>query len=666
MKTDLWPRFAGALWAVSFFLGFAYLPAPELARLGCVLSGFTALGLLIAAGGPLAQRSVFAPRLSLLLVLFALLALCNAAWSVAPYYSLMFVGGFLLLPATMLALFIAVPQARNDFLRCAVMGAGVVIVGTALWALIQIFFLPDILINGQPRNPFSNPNAFAGLLSLSFFAGLGLYLKGGAARTQRILWIGLLVILATLAGIAGKAASLALGIGLIALVIFGDRQILKARWKPLLSLGFCTLVLTSLMAVLADKRGAFDRVYGMILGGETATIENRIDIWHATLQLIAQHPLLGTGYGTFSQTYPSVRFISDYYSSGFMAHMDPLQFWAELGVLGPILFYAFGIGVLLMFLRFRKAQRKAGARPDMLVLSLFLGCGAFLAHSHVDFLFYTIPAFMAFSLAVPGLILRLGDHPDPVRPFSFMKRWAPPAQFFALILPVLVFLMLFVPVLAGEYYASRASRALKTGDLNSFAAAVNTGNQIGLGLNARPYLMAAMIPMGLLTEAAYLPLAEQQALFRQIDGLLAQSLRRNSRLATAWFQRGRMLRHLSPDIIPAGYMSAEEAFQTALRLDPLHLAARLALADLYEAEGKERAALDVLLAGVARPYPSYDAAPYYDRVEKMAMALGYEDSLPQIKEFATSHDNRVEGARRHDRALKAVLGRDEGNFSLIP
>lgn len=660
MKTDLWPRFAGALWAVSFFLSFAYLPVPELARMGCVLSGFTALAMLIVPGGPLAQRDVFAPRLSLLLVAFAVLALCSAAWSVAPYYSLMFLGGFLLLPATILALFIAVPQMRDMFLRWAVTGAGLVIVGTALCALVQIFAFPETLTNGRPRYPISNPNTYAALLSLGVFAGLGLYFRANGAGMRRILWLGLLIVLAGFAGMTGKATALAFGIGLIALFIFGARDVLRARWKPLLLLGFLTFALAGLITEFVNSRGAIDRVYGMMLGGETATVQNRIDIWRATLHLIADHPLLGTGYATFSQMYPSVRPVSDYFSSGFMVHMDPLQFWAELGVVGPVLFYAFGFSVFLMVLRFRKAQEK----PDMLVLSLFLGCGAFLAHSHVDFLFYTLPVMMAFSLAVPALVLGLQG--NSARPLAFMARWSQAVQVFAVILPMLVFLMIFVPVMAGEYYAGRASRALKAGDLNQFAAAVNTGNQMGLGLNARPYLMAAMIPMGLLTESPFLPLTEQQALFRQIDGLLSQALKRNARLAAAWYQRGRMLRHLSADIIPADYISAEDAFQTALRIDPMHLPARLALADLYEGEGKDQAALEVLLEGVERPYPNFDAAPYYDRVEKMASALGRDDALPKIKEFAATHHARVNAARHHHSAVKDALGRGGDDFLLIP
>jgi hypothetical protein len=47
-----------------------------------------------------------------------------------------------------------------------------------------------------------------------------------------------------------------------------------------------------------------------------------------------------TGIGTFYLYYPAVN-TGDYFSTGRMAHSDPLQFWAEMGVLAPLLFYGF-------------------------------------------------------------------------------------------------------------------------------------------------------------------------------------------------------------------------------------------------------------------------------------------------------------------------------------
>ena len=665
-RTGFFARFAGVLWVVSYALGFAYWPIPELALLGCVLAGFAGLGLLVALGGDLRDRVMRAPRLALAVALFAVLVVGSIFWSVAPYYSLIFSGGFLLLPATILALLVAAPEARSAFLRWSLAGAGLVILGTALWALVQVFVFPEILINGQPRHPFSNPNGFAGLLNLSFFALLGLYFRAEGRKAKILYWCALLIVLSAFAGIAGKAASLAMAVGVAALVIFGDRGVLKSRWKGLALLGGAGFAVATAMALLSDRRGAIDRVYGMVIGGETATIGNRIDIWRASLDLIAANPLQGSGYATFSKLYASVRPVGDYFSSGRMAHMDPLQFWVELGVLGPVLFYAIGIMVLLRFLRFRRGEKAAKAPRDMLVLSLFLGCGAFLAHSHVDCLLYLAPATMAFALAVGALVLRLGGEAEGKAVFAPLGRWPGWVQVLIVIFPFLCFLAAFIPVIGGEYYAGRAARELQRGDLNGFAAAVNRANKIGLGLNTRPYLMAVMIPMDILAATPYLKLEEQQELFRQIDGLLGRALRRNQKLAPAWYQRGRMLRYLSPDIVPAGYPGAEEAFKTALRIDPLYLPARLALADLYEEEGRGEAAWGILLDGVKRPYPDHDAAPYYDRVEALARVLGHDDALDEIAEFATNHDLRVEAARQRRQAEKAVLGGVEDNFPLIP
>lgn len=667
MKTDFYPRIAGILWVISFLSGFAYFPDSDWERLGCVLTGFAGLGILVASGGALRDRAVAAPFLSLLVALFALLAGVSAIWSVAPAYSILFLAGFLLLPATILAVLVAAPQNRLVFLRWAGTGAGLAVVLTALVALGQMIFLPGILVNGQPRYPIANPNALAGLFSLGFFAGFGFYMQDGS-RNRRFLYAGgLLVILTAFLAIGGKAASLGLVVGLLALILLGDRQALKARWKSLTLLGGGGVVLSLAVNFLAHQRGAFDRVYGMMIGGETATIANRIDIWQAAFKLVAEHPLLGSGYASFPQLYPAVRMIGDYYSSGLRVHLDPLQFWVELGVMGPVLFYAIGGVVMLQFLRFRKRERAQNAAPDMLALSLFLGCGAFLAHSHVDFLFYVTPPAMAFGLAVTMLVLRLQDGAADRRVFSGLKNIPPVLQGPVVMLPFLVFVAVYLPVWGGEYYANRAARALQAGDLNDFAASVNNANRIGLGLNARPYLMAAMVPMDILAAAPYTRLDQQQALFHQIDGLLEQALRRNRALASVWYQRGMMLSHLSPDIVPADYVSGEDAFKTALDLDPQHLPARLALADDYAARGREQAEYEILLDGVARPYPTYDAAPYYDRLRALALRDPVRaGDLAVIDQYAEIHSQRVAAARRYESAVKAALGGVKSEFFLIP
>lgn len=655
---------AATLWAASFFLSLHFFEPAEIERLFVALLGLAGLAILVAAGGHLPARVVVAPRLALLTVLLGFLAVASAAWSVAPPVSLLYLGGFLLLPATILALISARPDIRDDFLKCAAWLCGAVITGISIWALVQVFLLPEFLVSGQVRHPFPNPNAYAALLGLSFFVAVGLYIKADDAMNRHALWVMMFFALCAFAAIAGKAATLGLVIGCILLVLLAGRVFLPSRWKPLLCLAVLVLVVGFIMASLPNRIDSVSAVFGMLTGG-TGSIENRIDIWHSALQLVAAHPWLGTGYRTFSLMYPSVQSAEDIYSSGMMVHMDPLQLWVEMGVLGPVLFYLIGLGAAWRFLFWCRESRAFNPRQGVFVLALFLGCGAFIAHSHVDFLLYTQPVMMVFSIAFSLLLLNTDRAENAVQatPFAFMAPWPQGLRLLALFAPVLAVLCLHVPLMIGEYYSGQATRMIAREDMDGFAKAVNTANRVDMGWGARPYMMATTIPIGILkARMPLIPPEEQKALFMQIDSLITNALKRNSRLPAVWYQRGDMLLHLSPGIAPAGYYSAEDCFVKALEISPLHLPSRMALANIYRDAGRSADEYAVLMGGVGWPYPAFDPKELFARAETLAKTQSQPDQreadLARIAEFQTLHMNRVGSAQRwqaaRDRAAKAL------------
>jgi O-antigen ligase len=126
-----------------------------------------------------------------------------------------------------------------------------------------------------------------------------------------------------------------------------------------------------------------------ILGQEySQTNQNRISIWRDTFHLIHQHPLLGTGLGTFAVAYTSVQtafpnLLVDH------AHCDYLEVLSELGVPGGILVFG---SIFWILVRAIRRYRKAEDRFDTAVC---LGCigsiVAILVHSLADFNLY-IPA----------------------------------------------------------------------------------------------------------------------------------------------------------------------------------------------------------------------------------------------------------------------------------
>jgi O-antigen ligase len=116
--------------------------------------------------------------------------------------------------------------------------------------------------------------------------------------------------------------------------------------------------------------------------------QNRVSIWHDTVKLIRQRPVVGTGLGTFSIAYTSVQtsFLTHLVDH---AHCDYLELVSDLGVPGGIAVFGSILWILARAVqRYRKTQ-------DRFAAAIYLGCiggiVAILVHSLADFNLY-IPA----------------------------------------------------------------------------------------------------------------------------------------------------------------------------------------------------------------------------------------------------------------------------------
>jgi putative inorganic carbon (hco3(-)) transporter len=138
------------------------------------------------------------------------------------------------------------------------------------------------------------------------------------------------------------------------------------------------------------------------LGQEYAqTGQNRVSIWRDTLRLIHQHPLFGTGLGTFPVAYTSVQ-------SAFLnllvdhAHCDYLEVASELGLPGGVLVFG------SIFCILARAVRRCRKAEDGFDTAVCLGCigsiVAILVHGLADFNLY-IPANALVFTVLLGLAL---------------------------------------------------------------------------------------------------------------------------------------------------------------------------------------------------------------------------------------------------------------------
>jgi O-antigen ligase len=129
-------------------------------------------------------------------------------------------------------------------------------------------------------------------------------------------------------------------------------------------------------------------------GPEDRPLAWRAGNWAAASRMIADHPFLGTGLGTFGNVFPAYRL--EGMNETRYAHCTWLQLIAEMGVgVVPLLILAAlgGAGIVLR-------SRGAGA----LGTAGAMGAVSFLAHNSVDFTFYQPSVGVLFAAAL-GLVL---------------------------------------------------------------------------------------------------------------------------------------------------------------------------------------------------------------------------------------------------------------------
>jgi O-antigen ligase len=134
------------------------------------------------------------------------------------------------------------------------------------------------------------------------------------------------------------------------------------------------------------------------LGSEySRSQENRLSIWSDTLRLIRQHPLVGTGLGTFSVAYPSVQTAFLTYRVDH-AHCDYLEIASDVGILGAALIFG---SIIWVFVQVVQRATRTDARGDDVVRMGCIGSiAAILVHSLADFNLYIPVNALVFVVVI--------------------------------------------------------------------------------------------------------------------------------------------------------------------------------------------------------------------------------------------------------------------------
>jgi len=382
-------------------------------------------------------------------VLFPGLVFLFTSWKSA-YFDLSLKEALLLLSyflAAYLCYALTSEEGGRDFLLLALIVSALVVAAIAFHQYLTA--RPGSIASSALMGTFHYQNGLAGFLLLAIFPLLGFLIHSD--RTIKSWFYGVtgafLVTALLLTRSRGSIISFAFG---LSFWMIWEGKVLWRRRLRVAGVAAAILVLFT----LASPKGTWfnpSRLASLATAISAQTHDTsfrwRQHIYAWTWDIIRNHPLLGTGPGTFPLVLGRYQKIP--YVSGLYAHSHYLQTAAEMGLVGLVLLlsllgYLFWQGIKGIRSTFtvhgsRFTVSRAGQERGK-AIGLFSGLLASALHVGVDF-DWSYPA-IAFVFFIEGaLLLRYGARPSPALN-SFGPELEPSRPFKALYLFLCLFLLL--------------------------------------------------------------------------------------------------------------------------------------------------------------------------------------------------------------------------------
>lgn len=550
--------------------------------------------------------------------LFWLLVFLSVLGSDILNVSLMAFCFFSVMPLTFLVMSV---QVNEKQLRIIVKCLAAIFAGLSLWACAQFFIFGDYF-GGRAHHPLANPNSLAALFNLGFFCALG-WMIGAPNRMQSNLALGLtILIFAGIVSTASRGAFFAL-VPVLFFFLFVMRDQAKQHWRCLLILfvSAAALLALSMLATKGTDSIALRTIETVTFAQDDLT-SNRLALWQAGLAMVKEHGLFGTGIGTYYLYFPEFRLPTDT-DGAFYAHSDPLQYWVELGVLGPLLFYAFIIAVCARTIKAFK--QTDDVIKKLMVFAPFCAIGAVILHTHVTFNLYNLSILfgVGFLLAV-WFITTQNILQTPYKAISFPEKYSSSLRTSAISLPFIMLGILFTAYVASEHFVNKArDNLLVENDLESFSENIVMANDISLQGNYRSFVLAVNVPMTLLEqEDESLDEAKRKDVFDLALHYLRSARAVNPRSASALYYLARIQQFVPSHFVLDDLLSSEEYYKQALDLDPLHVGARLELSKIYEQQNLHKQTMTLLEEGADYIYNTSNAMQLYARLMQLYAQAG--------------------------------------------
>lgn len=328
-------------------------PAKELVFEVLVIIGLSFWGFRI-----LSKEEIKFSHTPLGLPILSFIAICvlSLLWSSSPFISLKELALFLAGPL----LYFIVTNNINDEQQINYIINALLIIGSlfGIYGILQyngidFSFWTHNIGRQQVFGLFGNVNHFAEYLIVPLPLAVSLFFVRRNKFKKILLLIAILTMGASLTVTITRSSYLGFGVSLIFMFFLylarQGKNFIKENKKIFFILLAIIILITFLFALpnpLNKPGTVISKIKGrtsVVQLTQGSSIKRRIAIWKFTALMIKNHPLLGSGLGTFK--YNSLNYQAKFfdqgenrhlYSYGFAdkAHNEYLQLWAELGIIG--------------------------------------------------------------------------------------------------------------------------------------------------------------------------------------------------------------------------------------------------------------------------------------------------------------------------------------------
>lgn len=325
-------------------------------------------------------------------LLYTLFLFSNIFTSVFPENSINMVWLFLALPMTLMVC----GNLTDDGWKKMIFFLSLAIILSAIWGLSEFLWTGK-----RATGPVIDPNSWVSVFNIFYFIILSYFLSSQGSLSKPALLLLLLISTAIFSAYS-RVGNLNFALALV--FVLGISFTVKTLRVRLALVVLSVCISYSAVNLVTNMEDATSNSEGYTLDTESSGWAQRFAQWESGIEQYRDHPVLGSGLGTFRLLYPAYRTQGDLNTAGNYVHNDYVQLLAETGPVSIVFLALFILFLLSSLWRHLKSLFSKKNTEAIEAIVLIVAMGTVCLHALMNFTFYNLPNQILLALALARLL----------------------------------------------------------------------------------------------------------------------------------------------------------------------------------------------------------------------------------------------------------------------